>query len=111
VEKLYYVYILASRSRNLYTGVTNNLIGRIQQHREGSVPGFTMRYRIHRLVYFESCRDIRAAIANEKQIKSWGRAKRVALIESRNPTWEDLAADWFPPFSRKQIPRFARDDT
>jgi len=68
------------------------------------MPGFTSRHRIHRLVYFESYRDIRAAIANEKQIKSWGRAKRIALIESRNPTWEDMAADWFPLFPRKADP-------
>jgi len=104
VEKLYYVYILASRSTNLYTGVTNNLVHRISQHRQGLVPGFTSRYRIHRLVHFESYRDVRAAIAREKQIKSWRRAKRVILIETRNPTWEDLAADLSSFFPRKADP-------
>jgi len=110
-ERTYYVYILASRSRNLYTGVTNNLTRRVYEHRAGLVPGFTQRYRIHRLVYWEDFRDVGAAIAREKQIKAWTRAKRVALIESRNPTWEDLAAGSLPPYPRQeQIPRFARDD-
>ena len=104
MEKLYYVYILASRSRNLYTGVTNNLVRRIFEHDQGLVPGFTSRYRIHRLVHVESFRDVRTAIAREKQIKSWGRAKRVALIEERNPSWEDLCADRLPPFPRKADP-------
>src|SRR5712692_2606159 len=102
--KLYHVYILASRSRTLYTGVSNNLIRRIFEHREGLEQGFTSRYRIHRLVYVESFRDVRTAIAREKQIKSWGRTKRVALIEARNPTWEDLSAGWLPPFPRKADP-------
>ena len=72
--------------------------------REGLVPGFTSRYRIHRLVYFETVRDVRAAIAGEKHIKGWTRAKRVALIEARNSTWEDLSAEMFPPFPRKADP-------
>jgi len=95
MERHYYVYILASRSRNLYTGVTNNLLGRVHEHREGRIPGFTAKYRIHRLVYYESFGDVRSAITREKQIKSWRGSKRVALIEGRNPTWEDLAASWF----------------
>jgi putative endonuclease len=101
VEKLYYVYILASRSRSLYAGVTNNLIHRVSQHRQGLVTGFTSRYRIHRLVHFETYRDVRAAIAREKEIKGWGRAKKLALIERGNPAWEDLAGDLFPQFPRK----------
>ena len=104
VEKLYYVYILASRSRVLYTGVTNNLLGRVQQHRSGTVPGFTSRYRIHRLVYFETYRDVGAAIACEKQIKGWSRAKKIAVIEARNPTWNDLVGDLFPKFPREADP-------
>jgi putative endonuclease len=92
---IYYVYILSSRSRNLYTGITNNLTRRVLEHRNGTVPGFTKRYRIHRLVYYESYRDVRDAIAREKQIKAWTRAKRVALIEEQNRRWSDLAADWF----------------
>ncbi|OFV94937.1 MAG: endonuclease [Acidobacteria bacterium RIFCSPLOWO2_12_FULL_54_10] len=91
----YYVYILSSRSRNLYTGVTNNLTRRVAEHRQGLIPGFTSRYRIHRLVYYEPYRSIRSAIEREKQIKGWLRAKKVALIEKHNPTWDDLAADWF----------------
>ncbi len=103
MEKLYYVYILASRSRVLYT-VTNNLLERVQQHRGGTVPGFTSGYRVHRLVYFETYRDVRAAIACEKQIKGWSRTKKIARIETRNPTWDDLVGDIFPNFPRKADP-------
>lgn len=88
------MYILSSRSRNLYTGVTNNLFRRIVEHKKGLIPGFTLRYRIHRLVYFESFTDIRDAIAREKQVKGWDRKKRIALIERTNPTWGDLAETW-----------------
>jgi putative endonuclease len=98
-----FVYIIASRSRNLYTGVTNNLERRLREHREGLVPGFAKRYKIHRLVYYESFGDIRTAIAREKQIKGWDRSKRVALIEGNNPMWADLALSLFP--KQKQIPR------
>ena|SRR6266852_2059588 len=108
MEKLYQVYILASRSRVLYTGVTGNLRFRLMQHREGAVPGFTSRYRIHRLVHFEVFRDVRVAIAREKEIKGWRRAKKVALIESRNPTWRDLAAESFNPYPRKADPSPAK---
>ena len=107
MDRSYYVYILASRLRNLYAGITNNLARRVFEHRQGQIPGFTPKYRIHRLVYFESFGDVRAAIAREKQIKSWRREKKVALIVAGNPTWEDLAAEWY---GEKQIPRFARDD-
>jgi len=94
MDKTYFVYILAGRSRNLYTGVTNNLVRRVSQHKEAQVPGFTSKYRIYRLVHFESFGDIRAAIVREKQIKSWRREKKVGLIEAGNPTWEDLGAKW-----------------
>ncbi|MGB8322804.1 MAG: GIY-YIG nuclease family protein [Candidatus Acidiferrum sp.] len=100
-ERLYYVYILASRSRILYTGMTSRLLERIAQHREDTVPGFTARYRIHRLVYFETYRDVRATIAREKQIKGWSGAKKIALIETPNPTWEDLAEDLFARSPRR----------
>ncbi|HEY3057899.1 MAG TPA: GIY-YIG nuclease family protein [Chloroflexota bacterium] len=89
------VYVLASHARVLYTGVTNNLERRVFEHRAGAIPGFTSKYNVHRLVYFEDTEDLLAAMAREKQIKAWTRAKRVALIESMNPTWQDLAADWF----------------
>jgi putative endonuclease len=99
-----FVYIIASKSRVLYTGVTNNLGRRICEHKEGLVPGFTRRYRIHRLVHYEIFGDIRSAIAREKQIKSWTRAKRVVLIEAGNPTWSDLAESEVRE-PKKQIPR------
>jgi len=97
----YYVYILASRSRTLYTGVTNNIARRVAEHREGSVPGFTSKYRIHRLVHLEPYEHPSAAIAREKQIKGWLRAKKIALIEEHNLTWDDLAAGWFEEVQAK----------
>ncbi|MGC1414834.1 MAG: GIY-YIG nuclease family protein [Candidatus Acidiferrum sp.] len=101
MERTFYIYILANRSRTLYVGMTNRLLERVKQHRDGTFPGFTSRYRIHRLVYFETYRDVKAAIAREKQIKSLARTKKIAMIESRNPTWEDLAAEWFATYPRK----------
>jgi putative endonuclease len=99
------VYILASRSRNLYTGITNSMMRRMVEHRELRVPGFTSRYRIHRLVHVETFTDVRVAIWREKEIKSWRREKRVALIEAENPTWSDLAERWFAKYpGQKQIP-------
>ncbi len=93
--KHYFVYILTNRSRTLYTGVTNHLERRVWQHKQGAVPGFTSKYRIDRLVYFESFRDIRVAIRREKQIKGWRREKKIALITSKNPGWKDLSEGWF----------------
>jgi len=93
--RVYYVYIMASRSRVLYTGVTNDLARRVNEHKLGLVPGFTSRYRVTRLVYFEEFTDIRDAIAREKQVKDWTRGRRIRLIEDHNPTWEDLAGEWF----------------
>lgn len=91
----YCVYILANRSRGLYTGISNNLERRIIEHRQELIPGFTSRYRIFRLVHFEVFNDVRAAIAREKEIKGWRREKKIRLIESQNSTWADLA-DHFP---------------
>lgn len=96
MERQYFVYIMSSRSRNLYTGVTNNLFRRTAEHKLGSISGFTSRYKTHRLVYFESFGDIRAAIAREKQVKSWSRTKKINLIMQMNSTWKDLAEQWFP---------------
>jgi putative endonuclease len=93
--KQYYVYIMTNRSCTLYTGVTNDLQRRVYEHKHKLVPGFTSKYNINRLVYYEATRDIRAAIAREKQIKGWLRAKKIALIESVNPKWEDLSAGWY----------------
>jgi len=88
----YSIYILASRSRNLYTGVTGDLQRRMLEHRQGLIPGFTTRYKIFRLVHFETFGHIRDAIAREKEIKGWRREKKIRLIECKNAAWEDLAA-------------------
>jgi putative endonuclease len=90
------VYILASRSRVLYTGVTRDLQRRVYQHRLGLVPGFTQQYHVNRLVYFEDTPSARAAFDRERQIKGWSRQKKIQLIESTNAGWLDLAVDWFP---------------
>lgn len=94
-EYKFFVYIMASKSRVLYTGMTNDLPVRVFQHKTERFAGFTKQYRVHRLVYFESFQYVRSAIAREKEIKHWIRQRRVELIESLNPTWEDLAASWF----------------
>ncbi len=86
---------MASKSRTLYTGVTSNLERRVLQPRGKLLPGFTARYNINRLVHFKACGDIWAAIAREKQIKSWSRKKKIALIESMNRDWKDLSAAWY----------------
>ncbi len=91
--RTYAVYILASRSRRIYVGVTGNLTSRLLAHRNGC-SAFTAKYLINRLVFVETTTDVRAAIRREKQIKGWTRAKKVALIESMNPTWEDLSVAW-----------------
>jgi putative endonuclease len=90
----YAVYIMASRSRTLYVGVTNDLRRRVWQHKNGDVPGFTCRYRVTNLVYFEQTRDVHAAIAREKQLKRWPRWRKERLIEQQNAAWSDLSADW-----------------
>jgi putative endonuclease len=89
----YYIYIMASRSRVLYTGVTNDLTRRVHEHKRGLNAGFSSRYRVTRLVYFEEFADIRDAIAREKAIKGWRRSRKISLVEARNPTWDDLAKD------------------
>ena len=85
---------MASRSRVLYTGVTNDLARRVDEHKQGFVAGFTRKYRVTRLVYFEEFADIRDAIAREKEIKGWKRSRKLKLVETRNPTWADLAENW-----------------
>jgi putative endonuclease len=95
MPRTYYVYVLASRSRTLYVGVTSNIVRRVEQHRSSEAPRFAGRYRAHRLVYVESTSNSRDAIGREKQIKSWTRAKKLALVATTNPTWKDLAAGWF----------------
>jgi putative endonuclease len=108
-EKRYYVYIMTSRSLTLYTGVTGDIYHRALQHKSGEIEGFTKKYHINRLVYYETFKYINNAIAREKQIKAWTRAKRLALIKTMNPTWQDLAEGWGEPI-KLQIPHFVRDD-
>src|SRR5208282_775914 len=92
-DRTYYVYVLASLSRTLYIGVTNDLDRRVSEHVDELTPGFTSRYHVKRLVYFEEFGDIEAAIAREKQLKGWRRDKKIRLIESMNPKWNDLSRD------------------
>jgi putative endonuclease len=91
----YFVYILASKSRRLYVGVTNDLERRLYEHKQKLADGFTAKYHIDRLVHFEETSEVLAAIEREKQIKGWLREKKVSLIESNNPTWEDLSEAWY----------------
>ena len=96
MDGYYYVYILANRRNGtLYTGVTNKLERRVWQHKSKLFAGFTKRYGIDRLVYFETFRDILRAIAREKEIKAGSRMKKLALIERDNPDWTDLSEDWY----------------
>jgi putative endonuclease len=87
------VYIMANEARTLYVGVTSQLTARVVQHKLGAGSGFTARYGLSKLVYREELPDAAAAIAREKQIKGWNRARKIALVESMNPTWEDLAGE------------------
>lgn len=91
----YYVYIVTNRSWTLYTGVTNDLERRVWEHKHRVTKSFTSKYRIGKLVYREIFRDIRDAIAREKQIKGWTRARKMALIRAANPTFRDLSEGWF----------------
>ena len=92
--KQYFVYIMTSNSGTLYTGMTNNLQRRVYQHKNKLIEGFTSKYNVNRLVYFEMFGDVRDAIAREKQIKKWRRSKKLELIESMNPKWQDLSEVW-----------------
>ena len=94
--RTYYVYIMSSWSRCLYIGVTGDLVRRVGQHK-GLLPyepGFPRRYRVSRLVYFESTGEVHAALAREKQLKGWLRSRKLALIAGMNPQWNDMAAAW-----------------
>jgi putative endonuclease len=85
---------MTNKSQTLYTGVTNNLERRVSEHKHSLIEGFTKKYKINRLVYYEETNNIREAISREKQIKGWLREKKIALIESTNPEWQDLSEDW-----------------
>ena len=87
---MYYIYILTTKNNSaLYIGVTNDLKRRIYEHKEALVEGFTKKYHVHKLVYFEEYSDVNAAIAREKQLKRWIRSKKNELVESKNPLWQD----------------------
>ncbi len=101
-EHSYFVYILASRSRTLYVGVTSALRSRVFQHRQNIPGSFTARYCVHRLVYVERFQYIGNAITREKELKDWNRGRKLALITESNPTWEDSTEEWQP--RQKQIP-------
>ncbi len=93
-SKDYYVYIMASDTGTLYTGVTNNLVRRISEHQQGIFEGFTKKYKCHKLIFYENYSDIKLAIAREKQLKNWNRNKKQELITKINPHWQDLSAEW-----------------
>jgi len=95
MENTYSVYIMASESRVIYTGVTNDLYRRVWEHKQKLSGGFSSRYNTFKLVYYEETDDIGAAIVYEKKIKGWLRKKKIQLIESENPKWDDLAGEWY----------------
>ena len=91
----YYVYILTNKNnRVMYIGVTNDLERRLYEHKQELVDGFTKRYHVHKLVYYEQSSDVRSAIQREKELKGWHRRKKNALVETMNPDWHDLSQDW-----------------
>ena len=93
----YYTYILTNwNNRVMYTGMTNNMERRLYEHKHRLIDGFTSKYNVDQLVYYESTTDVKAAIAREKALKGWTRARKDALVETMNPTWQGLSADWNP---------------
>lgn len=96
-EKAYYVCLVTNRSGTLYRGVTSDRVRRVYEHKHGLMGGFTARYRMDRLVYYEGTSSVNAAITREKQIKGWLRKRKIALIASTNPQWEDLSYGWLAP--------------
>ena len=95
---MYFVYILTNWNDSvLYIGVTGNLVRRLYEHQNGLVDGFTKKYNVHKLVYYEHTNDVYSAISREKQLKKWSRSKKNALVSSVNPTWLDLSLDWDKP--------------
>ncbi len=105
MEKKYFVYLLASKRRGtIYAGITNNILERVYQHKKNLVPGFTARYGVHRLVYYEETGDVLSAIQREKQIKKWNREWKIRLIEKDNPNWDDLFENWFDNKERRFPP-------
>jgi len=100
----YFVYLMTNRSKTLYTGVTNNIVRRVWEHKHSDGSAFCSHYKLDRLVYFERFQHIGSAIAREKQIKGWLRVKKIALIVSQNPAWRDLSDGWYDAASfRKPV--------
>jgi putative endonuclease len=93
--KYYYIYIMNSPLGTLYTGMTNDLKRRVYQHKHKLIEGFTEKYNVTRLAYCEETQDVQTAIAREKEIKSWRRSKKLGLIKSLNPKWQDLSDGWY----------------
>jgi putative endonuclease len=104
-EYHFYVYIMASRSLTLYIGFTSNLEARVRQHQDDVYDGFSKTYRCHRLVYFERFQNSMTAIAREKQLKRWSRAKKISLIKTLNSAWADLSEKWGQPVEPFREPR------
>jgi putative endonuclease len=103
-ERTYFTYIMASRSRTLYAGITGNLVQRTLEHKQKKHDGFSAKYNCSRLVWFERFGGVSEAIHREKELKGWTRAKKIALIQSTNPTWEDLSEPWYPHLSTSRQP-------
>ncbi len=93
--KEYFVYIMTNRSKTLYTGMTSNLPRRVYEHKSKLIEGFTKKYNINKLVWFDKTNDVISAIEKEKQIKGWTRKKKINLIESMNPAWRDMSNEFF----------------
>ncbi|MFQ5965210.1 MAG: GIY-YIG nuclease family protein [Candidatus Scalinduaceae bacterium] len=94
-EKRYYIYLITNwNNKVMYVGVTNNLVRRIYEHKSKLVKGFTNRYNINKLVYYEETHDVIAALAREKEIKKWRREKKNQLVNQMNPNWKDLSLEW-----------------
>ena len=102
--KDYYVYILTNRSGTLYVGVTNDLMRRVKEHRDGKAGSFTQQYAINSLVYLEHGNDVEGAILREKQIKGWTRKRKIELIAAENPKWIDLSAGWYDEQEESALP-------
>jgi putative endonuclease len=96
-EHMYYTYIVASRTHNFYVGITSDIEARVWQHKNGVYEGYSKKYNCNRLVWFERHNDVNVAIAREKQLKGWSRAKKIWLIERENPAWVDLSEAWGKP--------------
>ncbi len=97
-ERVYCVYTMANKTRgSLYIGISSRLKARVREHKSGAFEGFTAKYKLHRLVYYETYRQILHALDREKQLKHWRRSKQEAVIESMNPNWLDLSAEWEKP--------------